>query len=97
TTIRADVGEMPLSLEVSAASTFGELVGQSVEMRRIYSVLERVAPTDATVLVRGETGTGKEVVAKSLHLASRRKDKAFVPVDCSAIPENLFESELFGH
>ena len=66
-------------------------------MRRLYAVLERVAPTDATVLVEGETGTGKDVLARSLHAASPRASGPFVAVDCGAIPENLVESELFGH
>src|SRR5262249_49764730 len=74
-----------------------ELIGASVEMRRVYSILERVAPTEATVLVQGETGTGKEVVARTLHACSPRKDKPFVPVDCGAIAASLIESELFGH
>ncbi len=66
-------------------------------MRQIYVVLERIAPSDATVLLRGETGTGKEVAARSIHEASKRKSGPFVAVDCGAIPESLFESELFGH
>jgi transcriptional regulator with PAS, ATPase and Fis domain len=66
-------------------------------MRRLYAILERIAPTDATVLVEGETGTGKDVLARSLHAASPRASGPFVAVDCGAIPENLIESELFGH
>lgn len=81
----------------SPRTSFGGLLGRSVAMRQIYAVLERIAPSDATVLVRGETGTGKEVVARSIHDASPRKRGPFVAVDCGAIPENLFESELFGH
>jgi transcriptional regulator with GAF, ATPase, and Fis domain len=73
------------------------LLGQSFEMRRIYAILDRVAPTDATMLVTGETGTGKEAVAQAIHDASRRADGPFVAVDCGAIAENLVESELFGH
>src|SRR5205085_8441234 len=65
--------------------------------RRVYAMLERIAMADSTVLVLGETGTGKDVVARSLHAASKRANGPFVPVDCGAIPENLFESELFGH
>src|SRR5262249_51561414 len=83
-----------------AASTrdaFGPLVGASVQMRELFSQLERVAPTDATVLIEGETGTGKEGVAESLHDASPRAGKRFVVIDCGAIPANLPESELFGH
>jgi transcriptional regulator with GAF, ATPase, and Fis domain len=91
------VGE---SLPLPPASTresFGALFGKSLAMRQVYAILERVAPTDTTVLVRGETGTGKEVVARSIHDASPRARDPFVAVDCGAIPESLFESELFGH
>ncbi len=84
-------------VEISDHKSFGELLGESLEMRRLYAVLERVASTDSTVLVRGETGTGKEVVARSLHAESHRAKGPFVALDCSTIPENLFESELFGH
>src|ERR1051325_8371031 len=66
-------------------------------MRRVYAVLERICATAATLLIEGDTGTGKDVAARSLHAASRRADGPFVPVDCGAIPENLIESELFGH
>ncbi|APR75167.1 Flagellar regulatory protein FleQ [Minicystis rosea] len=97
TVIRIDVGAEPAFVEISQRTSFGELVGASVEMRRLYAVLERIAPTDATLLVQGETGTGKDVVARSLHAASRRAKGPFVPIDCGAIPENLIESELFGH
>jgi transcriptional regulator with AAA-type ATPase domain len=84
-------------LPVSDRTSFGECVGASFEMRRLYAVLERVAPTTSTVLVEGETGTGKDVVARSIHAASQRADGPFVPIDCGAIPETLIESELFGH
>ncbi len=87
----------PSFLAISATSSFGELIGASVEMRQVYALLERAAPTDTTLLVQGETGTGKDVLARSVHDASPRKGGAFVPVDCGAIPETLFESELFGH
>jgi len=94
---RVDVGHEPAFVELSARDSFGELVGASLEMRRLYAILERVAPTDATVLVEGETGTGKDVLARSLHAASPRASGPMVAVDCGAIPENLVESELFGH
>ena len=91
------VGE-PSFLAVSDRESFGELVGGSFEMRRVYAVLERVAPSGSTVLVQGETGTGKDVVARSVHAASPAQRPArSSPVDCGAIPETLFESELFGH
>jgi DNA-binding NtrC family response regulator len=94
---RVELGEEPAFVEVSARHHFGELVGASVEMRRVYAILERLALTDATVLVQGETGTGKDVLARSLHAASPRAAQPFVAVDCGAIPEHLVESELFGH
>jgi len=94
---RVDVGEEPAFVELSDRAGFGELVGASLEMRRLYAILDRVASTDATVLVEGETGTGKDVLARSLHAASPRARGPFVAVDCGAIPESLIESELFGH
>ena len=94
---RVELGDEPAFIEVSGRTSFGELVGASVEMRRVYAILERIAHGDATVLVQGETGTGKDVVARSLHAASPRAAGPFVAVDCGAIPEHLVESELFGH
>ena len=85
------------SVPISERTEFGELLGQSVAMRLLSAPLERAARTDATVLVLGETGTGKDVVARSLHAESLRAKGPFVPVDCGAIPEHLIESELFGH
>jgi DNA-binding NtrC family response regulator len=84
-------------LPISDSDSFGELVGASLPMRQVYAILERIAPTSATLLIEGETGTGKDVAARSLHAASPRAAGPFVPVDCGAIPENLIESELFGH
>ncbi len=95
--IRVEVGEEPAFVPLSDRSELGLLVGGSVEMRRVYAVIERVSPTDSTVLVQGETGTGKDVAARTIHALSRRKDGPFVPLDCGAVPANLFESELFGH
>ncbi len=97
TTIRVDVADQPGFVELSERTSFGELVGGSAEMRRVYAVVEKAAATEATVLVTGETGTGKELVARALHEESPRASKPFVAIDCGAIPENLFESELFGH
>jgi DNA-binding NtrC family response regulator len=73
------------------------LVGQSPELVAIYKLIARVAPLDTTVLVHGETGTGKELVARALHQASPRASRPFVVIDCTALPETLFESEVFGH
>ena len=74
-----------------------DLVGTSAAMKRVFDVIDRVAETDVDVLILGETGTGKELVARALHRRSRRRVHKFVPVDCGAIPENLLESELFGY
>ncbi len=76
---------------------FGPLLGTSRPMRRLFATLARVAATDYSILIQGETGTGKELVARAIHDASPRRDKPFVVVDCAAIPETLFESQLFGH
>jgi DNA-binding NtrC family response regulator len=80
-----------------AAVAFGEIIGQSRAWRQITKQTEMVAPTDATVLVLGETGTGKELIARELHRRSRRKDKPLVWVNCACIPKELYESEFFGH
>ncbi len=96
-TFRIEVGDDPEFVDVSDKDAFGELVGTSLEMRRVYAILDRLAQTDATLLVQGETGTGKDVVARSLHAASKRAGGPLVALDCGAVPENLFESELFGH
>ena len=97
TVLRLDVGGEALQLDLSPLDRFGSVIGGSAEMRRIYAILDRVAPTDATVLIQGETGTGKEAVARAVHEASRRADGPFVAIDCGAIAESLVESELFGH
>ena len=74
-----------------------ELVGTSTEMKKVFDLISRVAETDSTVLLQGETGTGKELIARALHTNSKRKDHLMVKVNCAAIPANLIESELFGH
>ena len=76
---------------------FENIVGLSPEMDAVFDLIEKVADTDSTILVLGESGTGKELIAKAIHFNSRRKDKALVTVNCGAIPEDLLESELFGH
>ena len=94
---RVEVNDEPAFVEISDRTELGELVGGSIEMRRVYATIERVAPGETTVLLQGETGTGKEVVARTVHALSRRSAGPFVAVDCGSIPANLFESELFGH
>ena len=81
----------------SATTGFGDLVGASEAMRMLYAQLEKIAPSEATALILGESGTGKELVAHELHRHSDRKDGPFIIVDCGALPEELIESELFGH
>ena len=76
---------------------YHRLVGESEPVQKVFALIQRVAQTDATVLVQGENGTGKELVAHAIHQASRRKSGPFVPINCGAIPEQLLESELFGH
>lgn len=76
---------------------FGELIGESSPMQRVYQLIDRVAPTKTTILIHGESGTGKELVARALHRRSAHADGPFLPINCGAIPENLIESELFGH
>jgi DNA-binding NtrC family response regulator len=76
---------------------FASMIGESEATKGIYAVVERVADTDATVLITGESGTGKELVARTIHFNSRRRDRPLIPINCGAIPEHLLESELFGH
>ena len=75
----------------------GKLIGESRQIRQVEEFISRVAQSDSTVLIRGESGTGKEVVARAIHLNSPRRDRPFVAINCAAIPETLFESELFGY
>jgi DNA-binding NtrC family response regulator len=75
----------------------GDLIGASPAMQQVYQLIDQVSVTDATVLITGESGTGKEVVARAIHERSRRKDGPFVALNCAAVPEQLLESELFGH
>jgi DNA-binding NtrC family response regulator len=76
---------------------FGPIVGRAAVMQPLFDLIQRVAPTDASVLIQGESGTGKEIVAQTIHALSRRRNEPLLPVNCGAIPENLIESELFGH
>ena len=86
-----------LTKELRDAGKLGVLVGASREMRDVMHQVEIAAPSTASVLITGETGAGKEMVARSIHMLSPRADKPFVAINCSAIPESLMESEIFGH
>src|SRR3954470_14375295 len=81
----------------SEADTFGQLIGRDVKMRRMFALLQDIAPNDATVLIEGETGTGKELIAEEIHNHSKREKGPFVVFDCGAVPRELIESALFGH
>ena len=83
--------------ELERVAGFEDMVGTSPAMRELFTAVEQLAPTDATVLLHGETGTGKELVARALHRLSPRRERPFVAVNCSAIPRDLMESEFFGH
>jgi len=85
------------NLSCAASTTIGGLIGESVPMRALHELIERVSQTTSTVLLQGETGTGKELVARRIHLKGPLREKAFVPIDCSALTTTLVESELFGH
>lgn len=78
-------------------ASLGELIGKSEEIRKIYSIIENASGSDSTILLTGESGTGKEIVAETIHKKSRRKNMPYIVVNCAAIPENLLESEIFGH
>jgi len=97
TTVRFELGEEVNRLPISERTSFGRLVGSSVAMRAVFGVLERAALSDATLLLEGETGTGKTEAAEAVHRAGPRGGGPFVVVDCAAIPDSLLESELFGH
>jgi len=86
-----------LKSELSPPFMFDDIVGSDENMKKVYDMITDVAKGDTTVLINGESGTGKELVARSIHFHSPRKDRPFVTVDCASIPENLLESELFGH
>ena len=86
-----------LKSQIESQTRLENIVAESDKMRKICQIVERVAPTNTTILVHGESGTGKELIAKALHNNSPRKNKSFIPVNCAALPENLLESEMFGH
>ena len=86
-----------LRKELKNRYRFENIIGTSRKMQQIYNLINKVADTDSTVLIQGESGTGKELVARGLHFNSNRQHHPFVAINCSALPENLLESELFGH
>ena len=97
TKLQFNLGEVEAAIQLADTNRFGTMVGESPAMRRVFSVLERSVETDSTVLLMGETGTGKEAAAESIHQMSRRREGPFIAVDCGALPPELIESELFGH
>jgi DNA-binding NtrC family response regulator len=97
TTVRFEHGDASVEEPLSDEDRFGRALGRSIAMRRVFAMLPRIAASNATVLLEGETGTGKTLIAEAIHQASPRADAPFVIVDCGAIPPTLIESELFGH
>ncbi len=96
---RAELADENIYLrrELASKYTFNNIIGKSARMQAIFSLIERVARTSSTVLVHGESGTGKELIARAIHFASPRAARRFLSINCGALPENLLESELFGH
>ena len=86
-----------LSSQLNEEYGFHDIIGQSNKMREVFDLVEKVADCDSTILLNGETGTGKGLVAKAIHQKSKRDNRPFISINCGAIPENLLESELFGH
>ncbi|PCI23102.1 MAG: sigma-54-dependent Fis family transcriptional regulator [Piscirickettsiaceae bacterium] len=95
--VQVATGELNDEVSQRASELFRSLVGNSQEVQRVRQLIQQVCVTDATVLILGESGTGKEVIARNIHYHSNRRNKAFVPINCGAIPGELLESELFGH
>jgi DNA-binding NtrC family response regulator/HAMP domain-containing protein len=95
--LRDEEESQEMHRRVETSSDFCGIVGRDAKMQGVYRLIENVAPTDATVLIQGESGTGKEMVARAIHRMSPRRERPFVVIDCSAYPETLLESELFGH
>src|SRR5580698_5249233 len=86
-----------LTRQLRESGKLGDLVGQSKTMQEVMHLIEQVAPSSASVLITGETGSGKEILARTIHRLSPRTDRPFIAINCSAIPESLMESEIFGH
>jgi DNA-binding NtrC family response regulator len=97
TTLRLDIDDAASPAAQSPQGSFGELVGNSTAMRELFATLERIAPKNLSVLLQGETGTGKEEIARAVHAKSPRASKAFIVIDTTSLPENMAESLLFGH
>lgn len=95
--LKIDNNNLHTHEEIALSSDYPEIVGSGKAMAKVFSLLDRVADTDATVLILGETGTGKELIAKAIHRRSSRKEQPMIMINCAAIPANLIESELFGH
>ena len=94
---RLQLENVALREEIDSASMFEEIVGSSAALQAVLTRISKVAPTESTVLITGETGTGKELIARAIHRRSKRSSRAFVSVNCAAIPRDLIASELFGH
>ncbi|MBL7171144.1 MAG: sigma-54-dependent Fis family transcriptional regulator, partial [Candidatus Omnitrophica bacterium] len=86
-----------LSREIKGRYGLSSIIGESAEIQKVFEIVKKIAKTDSTVLIYGETGTGKELIARALHYTGPRAHKPFMAIDCSAIPETLLETELFGH
>jgi len=97
TQFRFSVVSEKVDIQPSSSESLRGIVGRSESMRRMMAVIEKIAPTGATVVLEGETGTGKEVVARTIHQCSQRANQTFIVFDCGAVQQNLIESELFGH
>jgi len=95
--LKSEVARLRTEVETKGSFNSGNIVATSDAMHAVLQMVERVAPTDAVVLIQGESGTGKELIARAIHQNSDRKSEAFIPINCGALPENLLESELFGH
>ena len=94
---RSQNENLALREQIERTSMFEDIVGSSPALRKVLSQVSKVAPTDSTVLINGETGTGKELIARAIHKRSMRAKRAFIAVNCAAIPQSLIASELFGH